>query len=71
MEKLPDQVKNVLEEVMKNKYIVKVFDKIAEKYDRHEWNIGELNTYIIANKVEEIHIFKTEILDDLVLGEPE
>jgi len=71
MEKLPDHVKDVLTTVMKNKYIVKVFDKLAEKYDIHEWNIAELNTFLIANKTEEIHLFKTEIIDDFTLEVPE
>lgn len=71
MEKLPDAVKDVLTIVMKKKYIVKVFNKIAEKYDRHEWNITELNSFLIANKIEEIHLFKTEFIDDFTLEVPE
>lgn len=71
MENLPDHVKDVLTTVMKKKYIVKVYDKIAEKYDTHEWNIAELNSFLIANKIEEIWLFKTEFIDDLTMVKPE
>ena len=71
MENLPDTVKDVLTTVMKKKYKVKVFDRTVEKYDIYEWNIGELNTFLISSKIEEIHLFKTEIIDDLTLeGRP-
>lgn len=71
---LKDTMSKVLTEVLKNKYIVKVFDEIAEKFDTHEWNVSELITYLTANNIKEIHLFKKINILDFELykqdGEP-
>lgn len=71
MENLPDNVKEVMKTVMKNKYTVKVYDKMAEKYDTHDWNIAELNTFLMSNNIKEIHLFKIPFLTDLSMEEIE
>ncbi len=63
--------KGTMDLVMNKKYIVKVFDKIAEKFDRHEWSISEITTFLLGADVEEIHLFKTAIITDLTLEKVE
>ena len=61
---LKDTMSEILTQVLGNKYTVKVYDEIAEKYDTHEWNVSELITYLTGSKVKEIHLFnRINIID--------
>lgn len=53
MEKMTDDIKSMIGNVMEKKYIVKTMDNT-----KHEWGIQELTTYLISNQVKEIHLFK-------------
>lgn len=68
---LQNTISSVLKSVLKNKYIVKIFDEFNKNQDTNNWNVSELITYLTSSNIVEIHLFKTENLTDLSLNKKE